>query len=104
MLFREKASVEKYQFHLKDSPVAISQDFLKHIQDIRRKVLVQALQKIKKESPRAKASVIGNRLNVNGTTYFQYDVPKEWLPTIIPIANGSTVNTQPQKDNDQEKT
>ena len=92
--------VWKNCFHLKDSPVAIGEDFPKHIQDIRRKVLVPALQKIKKENPRAKASVIGNRLIVNGKRYFHYDVPKEWLPTIIPRANGSRVNTQPQEDND----
>ena len=71
-------------FHLKDSPVAIGEDFPTHIQDIRRKVLVPALQKIKKENPRAKASVIENRLMVNGKRYFHYDVLKEWLPTIIP--------------------
>ena len=96
--------MEKYRFHFKDSPVAISQDFPKHIQDIRGNILVPALQKIKKENPSAKASVIGNRLNVNDKTYFHYDVPKEWLPTIIPIVNGSRVNTQPQKDNNQEET
>ena len=94
--------VWKNRFYLKDSPVAIGEDFPKHIQDIRKKVLVPALQKIKKDNPRAKASVIGNRLIVNGKRYFHYDVPKEWLPTIKPTANGSRVNTQPQEDNDHE--
>ena len=44
--------VWKNRFHLKHSPVAIGEDFPKHIQDIRRKVLVLALQKMKKENPR----------------------------------------------------
>ena len=61
------------------------------------------MQKIKKENPRAKASVIGNRLIVNGKRYFHYDVPKEWLPNMKPITNGSRVNTQPQEDDGHEE-
>ena len=66
-------------------------------------VLVPALQKIKKNNPRAKASVIGNRLIVNSKRYFHYDVPKELLATIQPTANGPRVNTQSQEDNDHEE-
>ena len=95
--------VWKNRFHLKDSPVVIGEDFPKHIQDIRKKVLVPALQKIKKENPRAEASVIGNRLIVNGKKYFHYDVPKKWLPALIPTVNGTRVTTQPQEDNDHEE-
>lgn len=92
----------KNRFHLKDSPIAIAEDFPKHIQDIRKKVLVPALQKIKKDDPRAKTSVIGNKLIVNGKRYFHYNIPQEWPPTIKPTANGLSVNTQPQ-DNDHEE-
>lgn len=99
----DRELVWKNRFHLKDSPIAIGEDFPKHIQDIRKKVLVPAMQKSKKENPRAKASVIGNRLIVNGKRYFHYDVPKEWLPTIKPTANGSSVNTQPQEDDGHEE-
>ena len=35
----DRELVRKNRFHLKDSPVAIVEDFPKHIQDIRRKVL-----------------------------------------------------------------
>ena len=86
----DRELVWKNRFHLKDSPVAIGEDFPKHIQDIRRKVLVSALQKVKKENPHAKATVTGNRLVImNGKRYFHYDIPKEWLATIIPIVSGS---------------
>ena len=100
----DRELVWKNRFHLKDSPIAIGEDFPKHIQDIRKKVLVPALQKIKKENPHAKASVIGNRLIVNGKRYFHYDIPKEWLPTIKPTINGSRVNMQPQEGNGHEET
>ena len=60
----DRELVWKNLFHLKDSPVAIGEDFPKHIQDI-------SSTKIKKENPRAEASVIGNRRIVNGKRYFQ---------------------------------
>ena len=99
----DRELVWKNRFHLKDSPIAIGEYYPKHIQDIRKNVFVPAMQKIKKENPRAKASVIGNRLIVNGKRYFHYDVPKEWLPNMKPITNGSRVNTQPQEDDGHEE-
>ena len=95
----DRELVWKNRFRPKDSPVAIGEDFPKHIQHIRRKVLIPALQKIKKENPRAKASVIGSRLIFNRKRYFHYNIPKEWLPAIIPTVNGPRVNTQTQEDN-----
>ena len=62
--------VWRNRFHLKHSPIAMGEDFSKHIQDIRRDVLIPAMQKIKKEKPHARASVIGNRLIVNGKRFF----------------------------------
>ena len=51
---------------LKQSLIAMGEDYPKHIQDIRKKVLVPALKNIKNNQPRTNASVIGNRLIVNG--------------------------------------
>ena len=45
------------------------------------------MKKIKQETPSHKASVIGDKLVVNGKVYFHYDVPKKWLPV------NSSVNT-----------
>ena len=70
----------KNRFNLKQSPIAMGEGYPKHIQDIRKKVLVPALKNLKKNQPRTNASVIGNRLIVNGKRYFHYDIPKEWLP------------------------
>jgi len=99
----DRELVWKNRFHLKDSPIAIGEDFPKQIQDIKKNVLVPAMQKIKKENLQAKASDIGNRFIVNGKRYFYYDVRKEWLPHIKPTVNGSRVNTQPQEDDGHEE-
>ena len=45
------------------------------------------MKKIKQETPSHKATVIGDKLVVNGKVYFHYDVPKKWLPV------NSSVNT-----------
>ena len=38
------------------------------------------MKKIKRETPSDKATVVGDKLVVNGKVYFHYDVPKKWLP------------------------
>ena len=58
------------RFLLKDTPIAMGGHFPKHIQDLRKNMLIPALQQIKKQTPRAKALVIGNRLIVNGKQHF----------------------------------
>ena len=72
----------------------MGEDFPKHIQDIRRDVLIPAMQKIKKEKPHDRPSVIGNRLIVNGKRFFfNYDIPKEWLPTKSKNSTASVADT-----------
>ena len=57
----------------------MGEDLPKQIQDIRKKVLIPAMKKIKKESPQSKATVLGDRLVVNRKRYYHYDIPKSWL-------------------------
>lgn len=90
--------VWKNRFNLKQSPIAMGEDYPKHIQDIRKKVLVPALKNLKKNQPRTNASVIGNRLIVNGKRYFHYDIPKEWLPTTSTESATSASNQLWQDD------
>ena len=49
--------------------------------------VIPAMKKITQETPSHKATVIGDKLVVNGKVYFHYDVPKKWLPV------NSSVNT-----------
>ena len=49
--------------------------------------VIPAMKKIKQETPSHKATVIGDKLVVNGKVYFHYDLPKKWLPV------NSSVNT-----------
>ena len=63
----------------------MGEDLPKHIQEIRKNVVIPSMKKIKQETPSHKATVEGNKLVVNGNVY---DVPKKWLPV------NSSVNTQ----------
>ena len=63
----------------------MGEDLPKHIQEIRKNVLIPAMKKIKQETPSHKATVEGDKLVVNGKVS---DVPKKWLPV------NSSVNTQ----------
>ena len=63
----------------------MDEDLPKHIQEIRKNVVIPSMKKIKQETPNRKATVEGDKLVVNGNVY---DVPKKWLPVY------SSVNTQ----------
>ncbi|CAH3134215.1 unnamed protein product, partial [Porites lobata] len=76
----DRDRVWKARYRLKNSRISMGEDLPKHIQEIRKNVLIPAMKKIKQETPRHKASVIGDKLVVNGKVYFHYDVPKKWLP------------------------
>ena len=53
----------------------MGEDLPKHIQEIRKNVLIPAMKRIKQETPSHKASVKADKLVVNGKVYFHYDVP-----------------------------
>ena len=82
------------------------EDLPKHIQEIRKNVLIPAMKKIKQETPRSKVSVAGDKLVVNGKIYFHYDVPKKWLPVRssenvqVDSGNGTT-RQQPQPSQEE---
>ena len=75
----ERDRVWKARYRLKNSRISMGEDLLRHIQEIRKNVLIAAMKKIKQEKPSHKATVIGDKLVVNGKVYFHYDVPKKWL-------------------------
>ena len=55
----------------------VGEDLPKAIQDIRAKVLLPAMKKAK-ETPSTKATIVGDRLIVNGKSYFHYQIPEKW--------------------------
>ena len=63
----------------------MGEDLPKHIQEIRKNVVIPSMKKIKQETPIPKATVEGDKWVVNENVY---DVPKKWLPV------NSSVNTQ----------
>lgn len=75
----DRDKVWKCRYRLKNSNISMGEDLPKQIQDIRKKVLIPAMKKIKKDSPQSKATVLGDRLVVNGKRYYHYDIPKSWL-------------------------
>ena len=40
------------------------------------------MKKIKQETPRRKATFVGDELVVEGKICFDYDIPKKWLPAV----------------------
>ena len=60
----------------------------KHIQEIRKNLLIPAMKRIKQETPSHKDAVVRDELVVNEKVYFRYGVLKKWLPV------NSSVNTQ----------
>ena len=83
----ERSCLESSLQARKNSRISMGEDLPKHIKEIRKNVLIPAMKKIKQETPSHKATVIGDKLVVNGKVYFHYDVPKKWLPV------NSSVNT-----------
>ncbi|CAH3186657.1 unnamed protein product, partial [Porites lobata] len=90
----DRDRVWKARYRLKNSRISMGEDLPKHIQEIRKNVLIPAMKKIKQETPSHKASVIGDKLAVNGKVYFDHDVPKKWLPV------NSSVNTHEDYGNE----
>ena len=65
---------------LKNPRISMGEDLPKHIQEIRKNGHIPAMKEIKQETTSHKATVVGDKLVVNGKVYFHYDVPKKWLP------------------------
>ena len=96
-----------WQYMVIHGNFSMSEDLPKHIQEIRKNVLIPAMKKIKQETPSHKASVIGDKLVVNGKVYFHYDVPKKWLPvnssvnTPVDYGNGTAEQQEPLQSQEE---
>ena len=80
----------------------MSEDLPKQVQDIRKNVLVPTMKKFKKDNPFSKATVVGDKLVVNGKRYFHYEIPESWLqppPTQGTIAEGSSIQDATEVSN-----
>ena len=73
----DRDKVWKCRYALKNSSVSVGEDLPKAIQDIRAKILFPAMKKAK-ETPSTKATIVGDRLIVNGKSYFHYQIPEKW--------------------------
>jgi len=75
-LYRDE--VWRMRRNLKGSNVSIGDDLPKRVQEIRKDILLPAMRKARSLNPRNKASVVGDRLIVNGKRYYHYTIPKRW--------------------------
>ena len=69
------------RYKLKNSSISVGEYLPRHIQEIRKSTLIPVMKRIKSETPEVKASVVGDKLIVNGKICFHYNIPKEWLPS-----------------------
>ncbi|CAH3111623.1 unnamed protein product, partial [Porites lobata] len=103
----DRDRVWKARYRLKNSRISMGEDLPKHIQEIRKNVLIPAMKNIKQETPSHKASVIGDKLVVNGKVYFHYDVPKKWLPVTSSVnthedyGNGTAEHQEPLQSQEE---
>ena len=74
--------------NLKGSHINIGEDLPKRVQEIRKSILLPAMKKVRNSNPKIKASVIGDKLIVNGKHYLHYDIPAQWLDTELPNKPG----------------
>ena len=77
----DRDKVWKFHYNLKGSNVSIGKDLPKRVQEIRKKILVPAMKKVRNINPRNRASVIRDKLFVNGKYYLHHNIPKRWLST-----------------------
>ena len=103
----DRGRVWKARYRLKNSRISMGEDLPRHIQEITKNVLITTLKKIKQETPSHKATVVGDKLVVNGKVYFHYDVPKKWLPvnssvnTQVDYGNGTTEQQEPLQSQEE---
>ncbi len=91
----DRDKVWKKRRNLKGSNVSIGEDLPKRVQEIKRKILIPAMKKARSLNPRNKASVIGDKLIVNGKQYMHFNIPKRWLDT------QSTADEEPTDHNEE---
>ena len=72
----ERDSTWRQRFSLKESSIKMAEDLPQNVREIRRKVLVPALKKARKREG-TKATIIGDRLLVNGKSYSFDKIPKK---------------------------
>ena len=70
----------------------MGEDLPRHIQEIRKNVLIPAKKRIKQETPSHKASVIGDKLVINGNGS---------LSTLEDYGNGTAVHQEPLQSREE---
>ena len=80
----DRDKVWKIRRNLKGSIVTIGEDLPKRVQDIRKNISIPSMKKARSMNPRNKASVIGDKLIVNGKQYLHFNIPKRWMNTESP--------------------
>ena len=73
----DRDSTWRQRYNLKGSTTRMAEDLPQYVREIRRDVLVPALKNARK-SEGTKATIIGDRLIVNGKRYSFDKIPKKW--------------------------
>ena len=97
----DRDKVWKKRRNLKGSNVSIGEDLPKRVQELKKKILIPAMKKARSLDPRNKASVIGDKLIVNGKQYLHFNNPKRWLNTQPPADQEPADNDEEQQQQQQ---
>ena len=77
----DRERVYKAKSKLKNTNIRINDDVPEEVREIRRKVLVPALKKIKAQQQSAKVTIVGDKLLHDGHFYDHNRIPARWLST-----------------------
>ena len=92
--------VSQQRRHLEGSTIRIAEDLPFHIREIRKNFLVPALKKAK-QATNVKASIVGDKLVVNGHRYTFNNIPMQWRNT---QSQSQYVQAQETEDPDEHNT
>ena len=73
-IFRAKAK-------LKNTGITISDDVPEEVREIKKRVLVPTLKKIRKVDPNMKTKIVGDQILIKGQMFHHDKIPDRWLST-----------------------
>ena len=80
----DRERVYEAKAKLKNTQIYITDDVPEETREIRRKLLVPAMKRIKQTNLNAKVTIVGDRLLHDGYFYEHNKIPSRWLPSEDP--------------------
>lgn len=77
----DKDRVFRAKTKLKNTGITISNDVPEEIREVRNKVLVPTLKRVRRMDPNMKTKIVGDQILIQGQIFYHDKIPKRWLAT-----------------------